>query len=227
MTSTSSSHGQNINSAFQESIEHDKINNMVDSKNISFDDSSFPSLGVNNSTSLNISNFSKNANRSEPSELYNSNVSQISNLSMSNKILQSPISPMYTSPVSMLSPINAKGFQNKCQNSPSNNSNFQENCTSTPERTPKNLPKNSKNTPRQSFTLSDFIVTETRSSKKGSGKKTNKMVLKGEPKKDNDQQSVLSGTSSTHLEHNTRRRKVNPTRLNLTDEKGNIYKIIL
>lgn len=242
LISCNSSQGRNINPAFKESFECEQVSNLTDSKNISFDNSSFPSLGGNNSTSLdanNVSTNSRNVNTSASSELFNSYLSQKSSFSMSNRVLQSPVSPLYTNPVSMLSPINQKISQSRYNDNQSNNSYFQQNNTSTPERTPNSDFKNSRTpnsdfknsktpnsdfknsrTPRQNFNLSDFIVMDVKSSKKRSGKKNNSKTSQ----KDVDQQSVSSDISdiTTNSEQSARRRKVNPTRLNDTDEKGNI-----
>lgn len=222
LVSCNSSQGRNINPAFKESFEYEQVGNLTDDKDISFDNSSFPSLGGNRSINLNASNLSTNANKSDCSELFHSNLSQRSNFSTSNKVLQSPVSPLYSNSVSMLSPINAKTPQSRFNDNQSNNSYFQLNTTSTPERIPNNDSKTSSRTPRLNFDLSEFIVTDARSSKKRSGKKINSKISQN----DADQQTVLSDTS-THSEQNTRRRKVNPTRINVTDEKGKIlFKII-
>ncbi|XP_001601592.1 codanin-1 [Nasonia vitripennis] len=210
LISCNSSQSRNINPAFKESLEYGRGGNLTDDK--SFNNSSFPSLGGNRSVNLNSPNLSTNANKSECSE-FHSNLSQRSNFSISNKVFQSPVSPLYSNSVHMLSPINAKTPQSRYNDNQSN-SYFQLNSTSTPERIPNNDSKSSSRTPRQNFDLSEFIVTDTRS-KKRSGKKNSKIS-----QIDAEQQTLLSDTS-THSEQNTRRRKVNPTRLNTTDEKGN------
>lgn len=223
----SPSQGGSINPEFKESLEHEKVNNLIDAGSISFDNASFPSLGGNSTNTVNGSNFSPSVNKSEQSDLFNSNFSRKSNVSVSNRVPQSPVSPLYSNSISMLSPINVKSPQYRHNDSPTNSIYYPQNSASTPERSSNNLSKSSKTTPRHSFNLSDFIVTETRSSKKGSGRKnSNKVLSRNEEQKEIDQQSLLSDTS-THSEKNTRRRKVNPTRLNITDEKGNFTRSLV
>ncbi|XP_058792806.1 codanin-1 [Phymastichus coffea] len=220
------SENQHINPAFKDSVEYEHCPDRKDSINISFDDNSFPSLGGRNSNS-NVSNYSQNLSNDESFDLVHSNVSTRSNTSMNNKILQSPESPLYSNSTSMLSPINSKIYPHRFHNSPSNNNltinspsnnNFYH-ITSTPENSPNNLTKRSKATPRQSLCLSDFITTDTLNSKKSSTKKAHsKSRCKNDEQNDDNTGSVISNTSTTHPEEkNKRRRKVNPTRLKMSN----------
>ncbi|XP_011502578.1 PREDICTED: codanin-1 [Ceratosolen solmsi marchali] len=201
-----------------ESFDYEKIINMRVGKDVSFDNISFPSLGESMSSSLNVTTRSSDAHKNEFLELYNSNISENS---LSMKDSQKSVLLLENNS-SMLNPINVKCSQNGYNSSLSNNSYFQEN-NSTSERNINNISKNSKISPRQNICLGDFIGTEIRSLKKGNSKKHIKIIAKNTEHRDNDQNNV-SSNSIKYLKCN-RRRKVNPTRLNNSDEKGNTQNI--
>lgn len=211
------SENHDFNPHFKNSVEYEHFTGQRDGRNLSFDDNSFPSLGGRNSNSLNCS---RTFGKDESSDL---NLSNFSVKSLNNKILQSPVSPLYSNSASMLSPINSKVYQNRILNSPSNDNVNQ--LTNTPPKMSNSIPKNSKTTPRQNFSLSDFITTDTQSSKKSSTKKVqSKLWSKSEEQNDDDACNVIPNKSTEHSENKSKKsRKVNPTRISNVDKKGNTH----
>lgn len=190
-------------------------------KSSSFNNSSFTSFEIDKSKNKYGSNF-------ESSNLCQSNISQKSKFSSKtegnlfvnsltpNKLIQSPISALQNSLESELSPIkhdSNKGYKDRF---------YQHNNTSTPEKLyGNNTPKNLKPASRQNMCLGDFILTDNRGSKKSSGKKnTQKMNRSGEYKDLENEIFENSDGSIPKPEPNSRRRRINPTRLNISCNSG-------
>ncbi|KAJ8666930.1 hypothetical protein QAD02_008592 [Eretmocerus hayati] len=213
LTRCSPSQVQNFNPAFKDSSEYEQLN-YSDINEISFDTSSFPSLG--NNSSSNVCNTSCSPDQTV-SSLNGSKCSQISNVA-SCPVPQSPVSPLYSNSLSALSPIHAGITQNKIESPRSHNYSHLNN-TSTPERSSRNTSRLSKSTPRQNLSLGDFIVLEPKNLKKNGGRKNCKVLSRSEEQNDMSDHSKLSDTHS-QPKPNSRTRKVNPTRL-IADDKGN------
>ncbi|XP_014235003.1 codanin-1 [Trichogramma pretiosum] len=129
----------------------------------------------------------------------------------SNQFLQSPMSALYNNSISSLSPINmSPNVYNKSYSDGS--------CqlSKASEKSLNNLSRNSKNSPRQNFNLSDFVVSD-----RGSNKKNKKKLNKSKNESQNSINQLASDLLSVQAEQNLKKKKVNPTRLETTDEKAN------
>ncbi|XP_014210069.1 codanin-1 [Copidosoma floridanum] len=199
----------NINPAFQENCDYEQADV---SRNISSYEESFPSL--ESSTSVGVSAYSTPIKDDSLNRSYSN---RKSSSSVSNHNLQSPLSSLHNDSLFMISPIHSK-FQYVHNNSQKNYRQYKQNSTSTPDRSQNSGSKNSKNYSRQNISLGNFIGAKSRSAKKSSGKKSNKMKTScNEQSNEEDKRSVFSDTSNNRTKQ---KRKVNPTSLDVTNEKG-------
>jgi hypothetical protein len=217
----SSDHNNDMRTACKENFKYKEISKVVDSGDL--DDKFFSKLGKDTLSNFNASSNSSDTFKSEFIELSQSNGSLKSNFSISKKILESHLFSLERNSLPTLSSINLKMSQNEYNNK-SNNSYFLQN-SSPLERNINNVSKNLKITPRQNICLGDFIGTEIRNLKKGNNKKYNSKIASINTEEGNDEKIFVSN-SAKQLEHSKRRRKVNPTRLNV-NEKGIIIELDL
>lgn len=183
-------------------------------------------------SSLNASLLSQNCSQYDCS----SNSSQISENSFLNSSLmhynnelKNPVSPLYSQSM-MTTPKNTYKSQNRSMDKQTrtNNNNFKH---STPEQLTNSSQKNVKSTSRQNISLADFITIDTRSSKKSSGKKNNQKTQLSRHTKEDDSASSPMMSSSVLSEENfpevgqsfERRRRIKPTKLDVSSNKGTIF----
>ena len=192
--------------------------------------SSFTSRAKDQSNDLNASFLSQNCNQSECTERSSqiSGSSLKSNLQLSNSPLllnrsQNPISPLYSQSM-MEKPKNSPKLQNKSsERQTRKNSNFRH---STPEQTTNSSQKSVKSSSRQNLSLADFITIEKRSSKKN-GKKSNQKIqlLRHSTEEEAVPKPTPFLTEESFPEVGQsfeKRRRIKPTKLNISDDKGKI-----
>lgn len=138
---------------------------------------------------------------------------------------KSPVSPLYSHNM-MVTPKNTSKSQNKSTEKHTRTNNYFKH--STPEQNISSSQKNVKSSSRQNISLGDFITVDTRSSKKSSGKKNNQktQLSRHSIEEKPESTSVLSEENFPEMGQSfERRRRIKPTKLDISNNKGNFFQL--